>query len=588
MAHRALGRVRKVLDRIPGVVVARTYERRWVRQDVVAGLVLTVLLVPQGMAYATLAGLPAVTGLYTSVVALIAYALFGTSRFLVLGPDSALGPMIAAALLPLLGAHGDPSRAIALAGLLALLMGAFCVAAGFARIGVLAQLFSKPVRIGFLNGIAVVVLVSQLPKLFGFTTSATGVYDEVDAFVRGLREGATVVPALVVGVASLAVILACRRWCPRAPGIVLAVVGAAAATAVLGLTGDGLAVVGPIPSGFPSPAFPAVGLHDLTALLVPAAGLAFVTFADSTALSRSISAQRGEHLDANREIIALGLSNAAAGLFQGFPVGASSTRTAVARSAGSRTQLAAVVGALAILAVLVTDSGLGRYIPQSTLAAIVIAAAFLLFDLQSLHWFWSVRRSEFSLSMVALVGVVALGALEGIVVAIVLSLGDFVRRAWRPYDAVLGRVRGRKGYHDIERHPEAAQIPGLFLFRFDAPLFFANAELFAERLASGIAAREDSIRWVVLAAEPITDVDTTGAEVLGRVLDELAGEGVTLALAEIKGPVKDALRSYGLSDRIGEDHLFPTLGTAISAYLRETGTEWVDWSDQGGSTRFLS
>ena len=198
------------------------------------------------------------------------------------------------------------------------------------------------------------------------------------------------------------------------------------------------------------------------------------------------------------------------------------------------------------------------------------------------------RRSEFYLSLVALVGVVALGALEGIVVAIVLSLGDFVRRAWRPYDAVLGRVRGRKGYHDVERHPEAVQIPGLFLFRFDAPLFFANAELFAERLATGIAAREDPIRWVVLAAEPITDVDTTGAEVLGRVLDELAGEGVTLALAEIKGPVKDALRGYGLCDRIGEDHLFPTLGTAISAYLRETGTEWVDWSDQGGTTRFFS
>jgi high affinity sulfate transporter 1 len=580
--------LREVLEQVPGVVVVRTYERRWARQDVVAGLVLTVLLVPQGMAYAALAGLPPVTGLYTSVVALLAYALFGTSTFLVLGPDSALGPMIAAALLPLLGAHGDPSRAIALAGLLALLMGAFCVAAGFARIGILAELFSKPVRVGFLNGIAVVVLVSQLPKLFGFTTTATGAYDELEAFARGVRDGATVMAALAVGVASLAVILACRRWCPRVPGIVLAVAGAAAATAVFDLSGAGVTVVGPIPSGFPVPSFPAVGLHDLTALLVPAAGLAFVTLADSAALSRSISTQRGEHLDANREIVALGLANAAAGLFQGFPVGASATRTAVARSAGSRTQLAAVVGAVAILAVLITDSGLGRNLPQSTLAAIVIAAAFMLFDLPSLRWFWSVRRSEFGLSIVALTGVVAFGALEGIVIAIVLSLGDFVRRAWRPYDAVLGRVRGRKGYHDVERHPEAVQIPGLFLFRFDAPLFFANAELFAERLATGIEAREDPIRWVVLAAEPITDVDTTGAEVLGRVLDELAGKGVTLALAEIKGPVKDALRGYGLCDRIGEDHLFPTLGTAINAYLGDTGTKWVDWSDQGGTTRFLS
>jgi high affinity sulfate transporter 1 len=551
-------------------------------------LVLTVVLVPQGMAYATLAGLPPVTGLYTTALALLAYAAFGSSRFLVLGPDSALGPMIAATILPIAGAQGDPSRAIALAGMLAVLMGVLCIAAGFLRVGVLADLFSKPIRIGFLNGIALVMIVNQLPKLLGFATDASGMFDDLKGFGRGIGEGDTVAAAAVIGLASLVVILACRRWCPRVPGILIAVVGSAVVTAACNLSEAGVAVVGPVASGFPRPTFPDVDFQDLGALFVAAAGLAFVTLADSTALSRSIAAQHGERLDPNREIVALGAANVGAGLFQGFPVGASATRTAVAESAGSRTQLAGVVGACMIVIVLVADGSLGRNLPQSTLAAIVIAAAFMLFDWQSLRWFWSVRRSELYLSMIALVGVAALGVLEGIGVAIVLSLGDFIRRAWRPYDAVLGRVRGRKGYHDLDRHPDAAQIPGLVLFRFDAPLFFANAELFAERVAAAVRAREGRIEWVIVAAEPITDIDTTGAEVLARVLDDLEDDGITLAFAELKGPVKDRLRTYGLYQRLGDEHVFPTLGTAIRGYLGATGTVWTDWSDEGDGTRPVS
>ncbi|MFI5046153.1 MAG: SulP family inorganic anion transporter [Acidimicrobiia bacterium] len=581
-------RLAAIVRGVPGVDVARTYERRWLRRDLVAGVVLTTLLVPQGMAYAELAGLPPVTGLYTTVLALLAYAAFGSSRILVLGPDSALGPLIAAAILPLVGANGDPSRAVALAGLLAVLMGAMCIGAGIARIGVLADFLSRPVRIGFLNGIAVVVLVSQLPKLFGFTTDATGLANQAEAFARGLGDGKANAPSLLLGLGSLVVILAFRRWWPVVPGILIAVVGATVATRVFDLMAHGVAVVGPIPSGFPTPALPDVSVHDIGALLVAAAGLAFVTLADTTAVSRSLAAQRGEHVDANQEIVALGVANTAAGLFQGFPVSASATRTAVAESAGSRTQLAGVVGALAITVILVTESGLGRSMPQSTLAAIVIAAAILLFDLRSLRWFSQVRRSEFYLSMATFLAVAALGVLEGILVAIVLSVGDFVRRAWRPYDAVLGRIRGRKGYHDIDRHPDAALIPGLVLYRFDAPLFFANAELFASRLMETMRARKDPTRWVVVAAEPITDIDTTGAEVLGRILDDLDAEGITLALAELKGPVKDALRRYGLYRRIGDAHVFPTLGTAIRGYLDATDTVWVDWSDEGDDTSSTS
>ncbi len=569
-----------VFGRLPGPATLLTYRRSWLRRDVTAALVLTALLVPQGMAYAELAGLPPVTGLYTTVVALLAYAMFGPSRLLVLGPDSALGPLIAAAVLPLVGARGDPASAVALAGMLALLMGAICIIGGIFRLGILAELLSRPVRVGFLNGIALVIVVGQLPRLFGFGARPGSLLDEARAFAIGIGDAKTVVPSLLLGVGSLLVIFGCRLLFPKMPGILVAVVAASVTVAVFDLTAHGVTVVGAIPSGLPRPVFPRVGLDDLGALLLAAAGMAFVTLADTTTVSRSFAAKHGEHVDANHEIIALGTANLAAGLFQGFPVSASASRSAVAESVGSRTQVTGVVAAGAVAVVVTFASGLGRYLPTATLAAIIIAAGITLFDLPSLRWLWNVRRSEFALSLAALAGVAVLGVLQGIAVAIVLSLGAFVRRAWRPYDAILGRVSGRKGYHDVERHPDAALIPGLVLYRFDAPLFFANAELFAERLLAAIAARADPVQWVVVAAEPITDVDTTAAEAISELLDDLDAREISLAFAELKGPVKDRLRSYGLDERIGEEHFFPTLGTAINAYLTATGTEWVDWEQR--------
>jgi high affinity sulfate transporter 1 len=568
------------LPTIPGVQLVGNYRREWVRHDVVAGLALVALLVPQGMAYAELAGLPAVTGLYTTLAALLAYAVFGPSRILVLGPDSALGPLIAAAILPLLGAGGDPVRAVALAGMLAVLMGVLCVVAGVARLGVLAELLSKPVRVGFLNGIAIVVLVGQLPRLFGFSTDAQGLLDEVQAFTRGVRDGKTVAASLLIGLGCLAVIFACRRFAPLVPGVLVAVVGAGLATIAFDLTARGVVVVGGIPSGLPKFGFPRVGLDDALSLVLAAAGMAFVTLADTATLSRSLAAKRGERVDASNEIFALGAANIAAGLFQGFPVSASASRTAVAESSGARTQVTGVVGAAGIVVVLVAAGGLGQYLPTSALAAVVIAAALTLLDLHSVVWLAKVRRSELALSIAALLGVAVLGVLQGIAVAIALSLGNFVRRAWRPYDAVLGRVPGRKGYHDIDRHPEAAQIPGLVLYRFDAPLFFANADTFADRVAAAITVRPDAIRWVIVAAEPMTDIDTTAAEAVSGLLDDLEARGIALAFAELKGPVKDRLRNYGLYDRIGEDRFFPTLGTAIDGYLRATDSTWTDGDER--------
>jgi high affinity sulfate transporter 1 len=565
---------------IPGLDLVRRYRRQWLLRDILAGLALTALLVPQGMAYAELAGLPAVTGLYTSVTALLAYAVFGPSRIMVVGPDSALGPMIAAAILPLLAAHGDPNRAMALASILALLMGAYCIIAGIVRVGTLAELFSRPMRVGYLSGLAIVVVISQLPKLFGFSTTANGLRAEFHAFVQGISDGKTVSASLLIGVASLVAILVLRFWLPKVPGVFLAVVGATVLVSTFDLSAHGVAVLGVIPAGIPKPSIPRVGLHDVGTLALAALGMAFVTLADTSALSRSLAAKRGANVDQNQELVALGTANLSAGLFQGFPVSASAGRTVAAESSGSLTQMTGVIGAFCILVLLTFTNGLLQNLPNSALAAIVIAAAVRLFDLATLRWLWSVRKSEFLLSLAALLGVAIFGVLPGIAIAVALSLGDFVRQAWRPHTAILGRIPGRKGYHDIERHPEAVQIPGLIIYRFDAPMFFANAEFFSDGVKKGIATREESITWIVLAAEPITDIDTSAAEAFDQLLDDLESESVQLVFAELKGPVKDRLRSYALYERLGDERFFATVGAAVHGYLNASGVKWVDWSDE--------
>ena len=308
--------------------------------------------------------------------------------------------------------------------------------------------------------------------------------------------------------------------------------------------------------------------------------MAFVTLADTSALSGSLAAKRGANVDQNQELVELGTANLSAGLFQGFPVSASAGRTVAAESSGSLTQMTGVIGALCILVLLTFTNGLLQSLPNSALAAIVIAAALRLFDLATLRSLWKVRKSEFLHSLAALLGVAIFGVLPGIAVAVALSLGDFVRQAWRPHTAVLGRIPGRKGYHDIERHPEATQIPGLIVFRFDAPLFFANAQFFSDEVKTAMATSEESITWIVLAAEPITDIDTSAAEAIDQLLDDLEVESVELVFAELKGPVKDRLRSYGLFERLGDDRFFTTVGAAVHGYLNSSGVEWVDWSDE--------
>jgi high affinity sulfate transporter 1 len=559
---------------VPGLTLLRRARGAELRHDVVAGIVLAALLVPQGMAYGALAGLPPVTGLYATIVPLVVYFLLGPSRILVLGPDSAVSPLVAAAIIPL-AAAGDEGERIALAGILAILVGALMFAGGLARFGFVTELLSMPVRLGYLMGIAVTVIVSQLPKLFGFSVDAESFLPALRDFVRGLDE--TNATALAIGAGSLAVILGMRRFAPRVPGVFVAVVLATAVVAVFGLADD-VPVVGDVPAGLPSFGVPDIAFDDLKALIPAAVGIAFVAFTDTSILSRSYAARMRQEVDQNQELAVLGVANVATGLFQGFPLSTSSSRTAVAEDIGAHSQFAGLTGAVVLALLLVVGIGLVHDLPTSSLAAVVIVAVIGLIDIVAARRLRRWRRSEFTLAMAAFVGVAVLGVLWGVGIAIALSLLNFIRRAWHPHDAVLGRVDNLKGYHDTERYPRARLIPGLVLYRFDAPLFFANADFFRERVRA--LARADGTRRIVVAAEPITDIDATAGETLRALHDELAADGVELAFAELKDPVRDRLRRYGISELIGDDRFFPTIGVAVSAYLSDAGVDWLDWEDR--------
>jgi high affinity sulfate transporter 1 len=558
----------------PGFQVAAGYRRAWLVKDVIAGVVLTTLLVPQGMAYAELAGLPPITGLYTSIMCLLGYAVFGPSRILVLGPDSSLGPMIAATIAPLIAADGDPQRAVALASMLAVMVAVIMTVAGLGRLGFIAQLLSKPTMIGYMNGLAVTILVSQLPKLFGFSVDADGVVGEIAAFARGLADGDAVGAAAAVGLVGIAVILVLQRWLPKVPAVLLMVVLAIAATSVFGLAEHGVKLVGELPKGFPPLTVPSVDWSDLGPLAAGALAIAVVSLADTISTATAFAERTGQEVRGDQEMLGLGAANLAAGLFQGFPVSTSASRTAVAERAGARTQLTGVIGALLIVAMIVLVPGLFQDLPQAALAAVVITASLSLADVPGSVRLWHQRKVEFTLSIVAFAGVALLGVLPGIGIAVGLSILNVFRRAWRPYETVLGRVDGIPGYHDVRSYPAARRLPGLVIYRFDAPLFFANAKTFRDEVVH-LSRAEPAPRWLVIAAEPITDVDTTAADVLfelDRLLDE---RGQRLVFAELKDPVRRKLEDYGLTSEIPPGQFFPTVGAAVDAFRAQDGQEWT-------------
>nr|WP_283251190.1 SulP family inorganic anion transporter [Rhabdothermincola salaria] len=529
-----------------------------------AGLVLTALLIPAGMGYAVAAGLPPETGLYATIVPLLAYAVFGPSRILVLGPDSSLAPLIAAAIVPLAAADAD--RAVALAGLLAIMMGGLLVLGGVLRLGFVTDLLSKPIRLGYLNGIALVVVVGQIPKLLGFSIDGDSFLGDLRELAQGVADGLVDPTAVGIGVACLVTILGLRLVDRRVPGVLVAVVGAIVAVVAFGWKDD-VAVVGALPEGLPTPALSGITWSDVASLAGPALGIALIAFADTGVLSRTFAERRGEHVAGNDEMRGVGLANVAGGLLGGFPVSASSSRTPVADQAGAHTQLTGITGAVLIVAFILVAPGLTGYLPSAALAAVVIVAASALVDVRSVVRLLRVDPAEGLLSVAAFLGVAVIGVLEGIVVAVVLSFVAFVNQAWRPYRAELGRIPEVRGYHDLGRHPEGERLPGIVIVRFDAPLFFANGGMFGDYVRSVVADAGHEVETVILAAEPITDIDATAVDELVDLDDHLAARGITLILAEMKGPVKDHLRRYGLGDRFDPDRFAPTVGSAVDAIL---------------------
>ena len=560
----------------PALRPRRPYGRAGVRDDVTAGVLLTALLVPAGMAYAEVAGLPVVSGLHATIAGLVVYALVGPSRILVLGPDSSLAPIIGAAVIPL--AAGDPDQALALAGLLAVLVGLILIVGGLMRVGMVTDLLSKPIRVGYLNGIALVVIVAQLPKLFGFSVDGDGLVDDLSGFVEGVADGQVNTAAAILGVSALAIILGMRWRSPRLPALLVAVVGASLVLWLGDL--DEVPVVGALPSGLPAPALDGLDVSDVLSLLPAAAGIALVAFADTSVLSRAFAAKEDQEIDENREMAAVGAANVGCGLFGGFPISGSSSRTPVAQQSGARTQLAGLVGAACVAILIIVGPGLTEYLPSSVLAAVVIAAVMSLADIPTVVGLWRLRRSEFVMSMAAFVGVALFGVLEGIGITVALSLVAFVVKAWRPHTAELGRIDGRKGYHDLSRNPRGKRIPGLLIIRFDAPIFFANSAEFSRFVRNSVNQAPEPVQWVILAAEPITDVDITGRDVLLQLVRDMRDDDLHLVFAELKGPVRDRFARYGITDELGKDRYFPTIGTAVSAYLRATDARWVDWTDR--------
>lgn len=580
---------------VPAVAVAREYKRAWLWPDVRAGIVVTALLIPAGMGYAEVAGLPPVTGLYATIVPLLAYAVFGPSRVLVLGPDSSLAPIIAAAVLPL--ALGDETQAVALAGLLAIMVGALLLIGGLVHLGFVTDLLSKPIRVGYLNAIAVIVILSQLPKLLGFSVDAPTLWQGAVGIAEAIAAGGIDPVATAFGVGSLVVIFALRALRSRVPGTLVVVVLSMVLVAILGLA-SAIAVVGALPQGLPAPALAGLEWTDVVSLALPAAGIALIAFTDTAVLSRTFAARRGDSVSGSQEMAALGVANLAGGALGGFPVSGSSSRTPVAEQAGARTQLTGVVGAVLLIVFILVLPDLTRFLPSATLAAVVISAAISLIDARGVVRLVRINVVDAILSAAAFLGVLVFGVLEGIVITIGLSFIAFVNRSWRPYRAELGRVEGLRGYHDLSRNPEGKRVPGVVIVRFDAPLFFANGAIFDDWVRSRVRAAGPAVRTVILAAEPITDIDTTAADELVELDDYLRARGIRLIIAEMKSPVVDALARYGLTERFTPDRFAPTVGAAVdevTGTLRGdiAGTKWDAAAesprrDEGGDEPFGS
>ena len=547
---------------LTGRALLARYERAWLRPDVVAGVTVAAYLVPQVMAYAQLAGLDPVVGLWSAILPGIVYALVGTSRHVSTGPESTTAIMVAVAVAPL--AAGDPLRYAALSTALALLVGAICIAGGALRLGFLGDLLSHPILVGYMTGVAALMVVSQLERVTGVPVHGDSFPAQIVEFVSDL--GAIHGPTFGLALGVIAFLFAARRWLPSLPGPLMAVIGATVLVAALGLDTQGIAVVGPIPSGLPPVGIPAVALADVASLAASALGIALVAYTDDILTARSFAIRNGYPIDANAELLALGGANVAAGLTSGMPVSSSGSRTAIGESVGGRSQLAGIVASVCVVLVLVLLGDLLARFPAAALGGLVVYAALRLIDIAGFRRLARFRPSELGLAVAATAGVLVVGVLAGILVAIALSVIDLFARVARPQAAILGRAPGVAGLHNIEDYPEAVTIPGLVVFRYDAPLCFANANDFKTRALEAVESQAVRVEWLLLNAEAIVEIDLTSADALGELHDELERRGILLALARVKQDLRVQLERIGLVTHIGPDRLFATLPVALEAF----------------------
>lgn len=557
---------------IPGLQMFNNYSTSWLTSDIMAGLVLTTMLVPVGIAYAEASGVPGIYGLYATIIPLLAYALFGPSRIMVLGPDSSLAAIILAVVLPYTIA--DPAKAVAMAGMMAIVSGIVCILAGLFKLGFITELLSKPIRYGYMNGIALTVLISQIPKMLGFSIESDGPITNLYQIALSIFNGKVNTAAFIIGLATFITIILLKPY-KRIPGILIAVVGATIAVGLFDLNQtSGVKVLGPLPQGLPSFVIPFVSLADLQSVIIGGFAVALVSFADTSVLSRIYSIKTRTYVDSNQEMIGLGAANFFAGFFQGFPISSSSSRTPVAEASGAKTQVTGIVGAVSVALLLLFAPDLLRNLPNSSLAAVVITAAIGLFEFNDLKRIFRIQRWEFWLSIVCFLGVAVFGAIPGIGIAIVIAIIEFLWDGWRPHYAVLGRAEGIRGYHDIKRYPDARLVPGLVLFRWDAPLFFANAELFQNCILKAVSDSPTPVKRIIVAAEPVTSIDVSSADVISELQKTLIASQIELHFAEMKDPVKDKLKRFEIFDLLGKDIFHPTIGAAVDDYLEDHKVDW--------------
>lgn len=551
------------MELLPGLTVLRRYQRLWLRADLLAGLTVGAMLIPQSMAYAQLAGLAPQFGFYSVIGALVVYALVGTSRHLGVGPEPGTAILAATGVGAI--AAGDPKRYLALMAALALVVSGICIAGAAARLGFLASLLSKPVLVGYITGVALTLLSSQITGFTGVTTTSDSFFPRIQDLLEGLGEVHTATLALAVG--TLTLILVLRRTAPRLPGALLGVVSATAIVAVFALDKHGISKVGAIPAGLPVPGFPDVALADLAQLLPVAAGIALVGFSDNVLTARAIAAGRGYRIDANQELLALGLTNLTAGVSQGFPISSSASRTAVPASLGSKTQLVSLVGAGFVVIALLGMRPLMAAIPKPALAAVIVSAAIVIIDVSGYRSLWKVSREEFVLAVVAAVGVLSFGVLVGVLVAVILAILVALYRIARPHDAVLGDHRGADGWVDVGMYPEAVTEPGLVVFRFDAPLFFVNADRFRDRVEQALLDNADKEEWLILDFEGIGALDATALDMLSEVVSSARELGVlVVGIARANDRVIARLASAELLEPVGAMRAFATINAAVKAY----------------------